>query len=115
MAKGNRLSDIIVAGVDYPAKVKIAEVLDHDVLLLKFSTAESTEQPKRVDVETGELVPQEYYNIDVDDAGVLKTFSTGAQPIAKVLSALQRKIDTGEAELPLLCTFRQEGRTYVVD
>ena len=115
MPKGNRLSEVVVAGVDYPAKVKMAEVFDHDVLLLRFSVAESTEQPKKVDPETGELIPQEYYNIDVDDGGVLKTFSTGAQPIAKVLGALQRKIDTGEAELPLVCTFRQEGRTYVIE
>ena len=115
MLKAKSLSEVIVAGVDYPAKVKIAEVLDHEVLLLSFSTAESTEQPKKVDPETGELIPQEYYNIDVDDSGILKTFSSGALPIAKVLSALQRKIDTGEAKLPLLCTFRQEGRTYVVD
>lgn len=109
-----KLSDVVVAGRDYPAKVKFEEVLDHEVLLLGFDTAISLEHPPIVDPETGELTPREYYNIRVDDGNVLKTFSTGAVPIAKVLKALQEKIETGEATLPLTCTFHKEGRTYVV-
>lgn len=110
-----KLSDVVVAGRDYPAKVKIEEVLDHEVFLLGFNTAVSLEHPPVVDAETGELTPRTYYNIRVDDSDVLKTFSTGAIPISKVLDALQVKIEAGEAELPLLCTFRKEGRTYVIE
>ena len=115
MPGAKRLSDVVIPGRDFAAKVPIAEVLDHEVLLLKFSTAESTELPPKLNPATGELEPQVYYNIEVDDSGVIKTFSTGAIPIAKTLEAVQRKLDTGEAELPLLCTFHKEGRTYIVD
>ena len=115
MPGAKRLSDVVIPGRDFAAKVPIAEVLDHEVLMLRFSMAESTELPPVLDPETGELKPQIYYNVDVDDDGVLKTFSSGAKPIRKKLDALQRKLEAGEAELPLLCTFRKEGRTYVVD
>ena len=115
MPGAGKLSDVVIAGRDYPAKVKIAEVLDHEVLLLGFEKATSVETAPVVDPETGEVTYREYYNVNVDDGDVLKTFSTGAKPIAKVLNALQQKIDTGEAELPLMCIFRKEGRTYVIE
>ena len=115
MPGAKRLSDVVIPGRDYAAKIPIAEVLDHEVLLLKFSEAESTTLPPKLNAETGELEPQRYFNIDVDDGGVIKTFSTGATPIQKVLDALQDKLNTGEAELPLMCTFRKEGQTYVIE
>lgn len=113
--KPKRLSDVVVAGVDYPAKVKITEVLDHEVLLLGFDVAISVDIAPDIDPETGEITPREYYNIRVDDNDVLKTFSTGAIPIVKVLRSLEQKVAQGEAELPLLCSFRKEGRTYVIE
>lgn len=110
----SRLSDVVRPGLDYPAKVKIAEVLDHEVLITGFDRAISTEVAPTVDPETGEVVYREYYNVTVDDQGVMKTFSTGAIPVMKVLDALAKRIEAGEVELPILATFRKEGRTYVV-
>lgn len=115
MSSNRRLSDVVIPGRDYEAKVKIAEVLDHDVLLLSFESAVSTETEPVVDPETGELIYRTYYNVNVDDGGILKTFSTGAIPIAKVLAVLQKKVSNGEVELPLVCCFRKEGRTYVIE
>ena len=111
--KSRRLMDVVVAGVDFPAKVKIEEVLGQDVLVTDFSFAESLDQVE-VDAETGEVKRREYANINVDTGDALKTFSTGAMPVLKVLKALERKIEDGEVELPLLAAFHKEGRTYVI-
>ena len=68
-----------------------------------------------VDPETGEIVSRDYWNVEVVFDRKYFTFSTGAVPINKVLTALQVKLDSKEAELPLLATFRKEGRTYIVE
>jgi hypothetical protein len=96
-----KLTDVMVAGVDYPAKVKIEEVLDHEVLLISFDIAK--------DPQSGRT----YWNLTVDDSGVKKVFSTGAVPLDKVLTGLLLKLEKGDAELPLLCTIEKEGNTYV--
>jgi hypothetical protein len=113
-SKPRRLSEAVVPGRDYEAKVKISDILDRDVLLLSFEIAEGSQEFAKVDPDTGEVVSRDYWNIAVDDGGSLKTFSTGAIPIDKVLKALRAKIEVGEAELPLLAMFRKEGRTFTI-
>lgn len=112
--KPKRLSETVVPGKDYEAKVKVSDILDRDVLLLGFEIAEGSQEFAKIDPDTGEIVSRDYWNIVVADDGALKTFSTGAIPIDKVLRALQVKIEAGEAELPLVATFKKEGRTYTI-
>lgn len=103
-----RLSDVAVAGRDYPAKVKILDVLDHEVLITDFDHVVIKEE---VVTEDGEIIKAEranYYNLTVEDGEVKKTFSTGAQPIVKILAILDK------ADLPLLATFSKSGQTYIV-
>lgn len=114
-SKPRRLSETVVPGKDYEDKVKIDDILDRDVLILSFETAEGDKQYAKVNPETGEIEVRDYLNIQIEDDGMLKTFCTGAIPITKVLFALQEKLIAGEAELPLLAAFRREGRTYVVE
>jgi hypothetical protein len=104
-----RLSDVVVAGRDYEAKVKITEVLDHEVLMTGFDHVIIQKEVTLPDGTKADIEDANYYNVKVDDGGVLKTFSTGAQPIVKVLEVLDKE------DLPLLCTFHKEGQTYVVE
>lgn len=104
-----KLSEVAVAGRDYPAKVKILEVLEHEVFLVSFEHVVIHDE---VVTEFGEKVKVEranYFNVDVEDGEIKKTFSTGAVPICKILAILDKK------DLPLLCTFRKEGQTYIVE
>jgi len=107
--KIKRLSDVLLAGRDYEAKVKITEVLDHEVLLTDFLNVVITKDVVTAEGEKVEVEDANYWNVAIDDAGVLKTFSTGAVPIVKVLQVLNKE------QLPLLCTFRKQGRTYIVE
>lgn len=104
-----RLSDVVIPGRDYPAKVKIKEVLDHEVLLHGFDHVVIREEKPDEDGVLVKVVTADYYNVVVHDADAQKTFSTGAQPIVKVLAVLNK------ADLPLLCTFRKAGQTYTVE
>jgi len=113
--KPRRISDAVVPGKDFAEKVKIAEILDRDVLVLSMEKVEGSPEFSTVDEGTGEVVSRDYWNLIVQCDDHKFTFSTGAVPINKVLTALQAKIDNGEAEWPLLATFRKEGRTYVVE
>jgi len=113
--KPRRLSDTVIPGKDFAAKIKIKEILDRDVLIAAIEKVAGSPEFSIVDEETGEIVTRDYWNVEVQVDGSTCTFSTGAVPINKVLVALQEKIDSGEAELPLLATFRKEGRTYVVE
>lgn len=103
-----KLSEVLVPGRDYPAKVKIADVLDHEVALTDFDHVVIAEEKPDEDGVLVRVVTADYFNVSVDDNDVLKTFSTGAQPIVKVLSVLNK------ADLPLLCTFRKVGQTYTI-
>lgn len=114
-SKPRRLSDTLKPGQDYAAKVKIGEILDREVLITGMEKVSGSPEFSLVDPDTGEIVSRDYWNVEVGIDTSTFTFSTGAGPIDKVLTALQRKIDTGEASLPLLATFRKEGRTYVVE
>jgi len=113
-SKPRRLSETVMPGRDYEAKVKVGDVLDRDILLLNFEIAEGSQEFAKIDPDTGEIVSRDYWNIAVADGDKLLTFSTGAIPIDKVLRALQVKIEAGEAELPLVAIFRKEGRTYTI-
>jgi len=113
-SKPKRLSETVQAGRDYEAKVKLSDVLDRDVLLLAFEIAEGSQEFAKIDPDTGEIVSRDYWNIAVADGDKLLTFSTGAIPIDKVLRALLVKIESGEAELPLVAMFKKEGRTYTI-
>ena len=112
--KPRRLSETVVPGKDFASKVKIDRVLGQEVVILNIEKVSGSPEFALVDAETGEIVSRDYWNITVDLEDTIFTFSTGAIPIDKVLSALQEKISNGEADLPLLATFRKEGRTYVV-
>jgi len=107
--KAQKLSDVVIAGRDYAAKVKIVEVLDHEVLMTNFCNVVIMKDVVTAEGEKIEAEDANYWNVDVDDNGVLKTFSTGAVPIVKVLERLDKDM------LPLLCTFRKQGRTYIVE
>lgn len=107
--KPRRLSDVKKAGRDYPAKVKITEVLDHEVLITDFDHVVILDNVELPDGSKAEVERANYYNVTVHDKDVIKTFSTGAQPIVKILAILARE------DLPLLATFRKEGQTYIVE
>lgn len=114
-SKPRRLSDTVKPGKDFAAKVKIAAILDREVLITGIEKVSGSPEFSLVDPDTGEIVSRDYWNVTVASKDGIFTFSTGAVPIDKVLAALQVKLDSGEAELPLLATFRKEGRTYVVE
>ncbi len=114
-SKPRRLGDIVVPGQDYAAKVKIKDILARDVIITSIGKVVGSPEFSVVDEETGEVITRDYWNIEVETDGKTFTFSTGALPVNKVLTALQAKIENGEAELPLLAVFRKEGRTYVVE
>jgi len=103
-----KLSDVVIAGRDYPAKVKIKEVLDHEVLLTDFEHVVIRNEKPDSDGVLVKVVDADYYNVVVEDGDVIKTFSTGAKPIVVILAQLNKD------QLPLLCTFKAEGQTYVV-
>lgn len=107
--KPRRLSEVAVAGRDYPAKVKIEEVLDHEVLLTDFDHVVIHDDVELEDGSKARVERANYYNVVVEDGEVIKTFSTGAQPITKILVILDK------ADLPLLATFRKQGQTYIVE
>lgn len=110
-----RLSDTVVPGEDFAAKIKIAEILDREVAITAIEKVSGSPEFALVDPDTGEIVSRDYWNVEVVIGELIYTFSTGAVPVDKVLTALQGKIDSKKAELPLLATFRKEGRTYVVE
>lgn len=114
-SKPRRLSETVVPGQDYAAKIKIKDILGQDVLITGIDKVIGSPEFSIVDEDTGEIVTRDYWNVEVEAGSRTFTFSTGAVPINKVLTALQDKITNGEAELPLLATFRKEGRTYVVE
>lgn len=113
--KTPRLSDVVEPGRDFTAKVEIKHVLNQEVAILGIEKAEGAPEFQKIDPETGEVINRDYWNVEVELGGKLLTFSCGAIPVNKSLTALQRKLDSGEAELPVLATFRKEGRTYVVE
>jgi hypothetical protein len=122
-SKPRRLSETVIPGQDYAAKIKIKDILGQDVVITSFEKVMGSPEFSIVDEETGEVISRDYWrevisrdywNVEVEADGKTFTFSTGAVPINKVLTALQAKIDNGEADLPLLATFSKEGRTYVV-
>ena len=106
--RARRLSDVAVAGRDYPAKVKILELLDHEVLITGFDHVVIFDEVITPDGEKVKAETANYYNLTVEDGEVKKTFSTGAQPIVKILAILNK------ADLPLLATFSKSGQTYLV-
>jgi hypothetical protein len=114
-SKPRRLSETVVPGQDYAAKIKIKDILGQDVLVVGIDKVEGSPEFSTVDENTGEVITRDYWNIEVKMNDKSFTFSTGAVPIDKVLTALQHKLQSGEAELPLLATFCKEGRTYVVE
>lgn len=114
-AKPRRLSETVIPGEDYADKKNINDILDHDVLILDIEKVEGSPEFAKVDLDTGEMVTRDYWNVTVQDKNKTITFCTGAIPIDKVLTALQAKLSTGEVELPLLASFHKSGRTYVVE
>jgi len=114
-SKPRRLSETVIPGQDYAEKVKIKDILDQEVVILNIEKTEGSPEFALVDPGTGEIVNRDYWNVEVELDNKIVTFSTGAIPVNKVLTALQSKLDTGEAELPLLATFRKSGRTYIVE
>lgn len=113
-SKPRRLSETVIPGKDYAAKVKIDAILDKEVLILEAEKVAGSAEFALVDPETGEIVTRDYWNVVVLLGKDTFTFSTGAVPINKVLTALQLKLDAGAAELPLTATFSKQGRTYIV-
>ena len=114
-SKPPRLSDTVVPGEDYAAKVKITAILDQEVVILNIEKVSGSPEFALVDPDTGEIISRDYWNVEIDLDAKLYTFSSGALPVNKVLTALQEKIEEGLAELPLLATFRKSGRTYIVE
>ena len=114
-SKPRRLSETVIPGKDYADKKKIGDILDQEVLVLSIEKVKGSAEFALVDPETGEIVIRDYWNVEVEVDELTFTFSTGATPINKVLTALQEKIEEGLAELPLLATFRKQGRTYIVE
>jgi hypothetical protein len=80
--------------------------VDHVIIMKEVKLSDGSKE---------EIEDANYYNVKVDDGGILKTFSTGAQPIVKVLIALEKLEKTGQEVFPFLATFRQEGNTYVIE
>jgi len=113
--KPRRLSDTVIPGQDYAAKIKIKDILGQDVLIIGIEKVVGSPEFSIANEDTGEIITRDYWNVEVEADDKSFTFSTGAVPINKVLTALQDKIANSEAELPLLATFRKEGRTYVVE
>lgn len=113
-SKPKRLSDIVVPGEDFEAKIEIKDILNQEVVITAIDKAEGDPQYQKVDPATGEVIDRDYWNISITLEDKLYTFSCGAIPVNKSLSALQNKIDAGKAELPVLAIFSKEGRTYVV-
>ena len=114
-SKPRRLSETVVPGKDYPDKKSISDILDQEVVILNIEKTPGSAEFALVDPDTGEIIIRDYWNVEVEVDGLVFTFSTGAIPINKVLTALQKKIEEGLAELPLLATFRKSGRTYIVE
>ena len=114
-SKPRRLSETVIPGKDYADKREIKDILDKEVLILSIVKAEGAPEYAKVDPDTGELINRDYWNVEIGVDNLVFTFSIGAIPVDKVLTVLQEKIDTGEAELPLLATFRKSGRTYIVE
>lgn len=113
-SKPRRISDVVIPGKDFAKKVKIAEILDKDVLVTAMEKVSGSPEFSLVDPDTGEIVSRDYWNVEVELDDLRYTFSTGAVPVDKKLTALEGKIANGEAELPLLAMFSKEGRTYVI-
>lgn len=113
--KPRRLSEAVIPGQDYAAKVKMQDILGQDVLITGIEKVPGSPEFSFVDEDTGEVVSRDYWNVDIEVDSKVLTFSTGAVPVNKVLTALQEKLANGEAELPLIARFRKEGRTYVVE
>ena len=113
--KPRRLSETVIPGKDYADKREIKDILNKEVLILSVSKAEGAPEYQKVDPETGEVINRDYWNIEVGVDDLVFTFSVGAIPVDKVLTVLQEKLNSGEAELPLLATFRKSGRTYIVE
>lgn len=105
--KKRRLSDLVKAGVDYPAKVKITDVLDVEVEVIDFKRVTIMKEVTLKDGTKDEVVDADYYNVVVKDKGLIKTFSTGAVPIMNVLGGIDKD------ELPAWTTFSKKGQTYV--
>jgi len=114
-SKPRRLGDIVKPGEDFEAKIEIKQVLGEEVLILGIEKAEGAPEYQKVDPETGEITNRDYWNVSIEHEGLLYTFSCGAIPVNKVFTRLQEKVANGEAEFPLLATFRKEGRTYIVE
>ena len=114
-SKPRRLSETVIPGKDYADKKKISDILDQEVLILDIGKVAGSAEFALVDPDTGEIVTRDYWNVEVGVDDMTFTFSTGAVPIDKVLTALLYKLEAGEAELPLLATFRKQGRTYIVE
>lgn len=113
-SKLRRIGDIVVPGEDFEAKIEIKDILNQEVTITAISKAEGAPEFQKVDPDTGEVINRDYWNVSIEFDKKLYTFSCGAIPVNKSLSALQEKIDDGLAELPVLATFSKEGRTYVV-
>ena len=114
-SKPRRLSDVVIPGKDYADKKEIKDILDKEVLILSIAKAEGAPEFAKVDPDTGEIINRDYWNVEIEVNDLVYTFSTGAVPIDKKLTALLDKIENGLAELPLLATFRKQGRTYIVE
>lgn len=110
-----RLSETVVPGKDYPKKVKIDTVLDQNVLILNIEKVTGSKEFALTDAETGEIIIRDYWNVTVEMEESALTFSTGATPIDIVFTKLLAKLQNDEAELPVTATFRQAGRTYIVE
>jgi len=113
--KPRRLSETVIPGKDFAAKVKIDMILDQEVVILNIEKVSGSPEFALADPETGEIITRDYWNITVALDESILTFSCGAIPVNKVFDALQTKMDSKEAELPLLATFRKSGRTYIVE
>lgn len=115
MPGAKRLKDVVIAGRDYPAKVKIEEILDHEVLMTKFDHVVIVKEVQLKDGTTEEAIDADYYNIVVEDGETIKTFSTGATQIVNVMEKLTLMEKAGESPLPCIVTFRKEGRVYLIE
>jgi hypothetical protein len=110
-----RLKDVVIPGRDYPAKVGIAEVLDHEVILTKFDHVVIVKVVELEDGSKAEAIDADYYNVVVEDGETIKTFSTGATQIVNVLEKLAAMQKADESPLPCIVTFRKEGRVYLIE
>lgn len=113
-AKPRRLSETVIPGKDFADKRKIDDVLDREVLILNIEVVPGSKKFAKTDPVTGEMTIRDYWNVIAQDGEDKITFCTGAVPVDKVFRALAHKLNTGEAELPLLATFSESGETYIV-